>query len=84
MITIKQLLDSVGYMQFKPRWVAKDKNGDITLFAHKPILEKNYDRWAQSDWGSKMFGPILLSEFYDKDWTKCIYEIKTLDQKDEK
>lgn len=84
MITIKQLLDSVGYIQFSPRWITKDKNGKITLFAHKPILEEDYDRWAQSDWGSKEFGPILLSEFYDKDWTKCIYEITELEQKEKK
>ena len=74
MITIEQLLESVD-LDFEPRFVTKDENGVITIFAHKPVIEVDYGRWSIMEWGSKYFGPIRLSEFSDKDWQECIYEV---------
>ena len=74
MISIDQLLESVD-LDFEPRFVTKDENGVITIFAHKPVIEVDYGRWSIMEWGSKYFGPIRLSEFSDKDWQECIYEV---------
>ena len=74
MITIEQLLESVD-LDFEPRWVTQDEDGDIHIFdSHKPEpdcvmwdlpIEANYD----------CFGKIKLAEFANKHWTDCIYEV---------
>ena len=74
MITIDQLLESVD-LDFEPRWVAKDKDGEITVFACKPTIEPDEDYWSPNVYKHKLFGPIKLAEFEGKDWTECIYEV---------
>ena len=74
MITIDQLLESVD-LDFEPRFVTKDKDGDITVFVCKPTIEPDEDYWSPNVYKHKLFGSIKLSEFSDKDWTECIYEV---------
>lgn len=74
MITIAQLLESVD-LDFEPRWVAKDKDGGITVFVCKPTIEPDEDYWSPNVYKHKLFGPIKLAEFESKDWTECIYEV---------
>ena len=74
MISIDQLLESVD-LDFEPRWVAKDKDGEITVFACKPTIEPDEDYWSPNVYKHKLFGPIKLAEFDGKDWTECIYEV---------
>lgn len=74
MITIDQLLESVD-LDFEPRWIAKDKDGDITVFVCKPTIEPDEDYWSPNVYKHKLFGPIKLAEFDGKDWTECIYEV---------
>lgn len=73
MITIDQLLESVD-LDFEPRWVTKDKNGAIYIWADKPEIDE--DIWdAPLGTGTKSFGAIKLAEFDGKNWTECIYEV---------
>lgn len=73
MITIEQLLDSVD-LDFEPRWVTKDEDGDIYIWADKPEIENHV-------WDAPLkipgvgFGAIKLTEFQNKDWKVCIYEV---------
>lgn len=72
MITIDQLLESVD-LDFEPRFVTKDPNGMVWLWETKPVPLKN--GWGYSSIPSHTVGFIKLSEFSDKDWTECIYEV---------
>ena len=74
MITIDQLLESVD-LDFEPRWVAKDKDGDVAAFFTKP--KKYDDYWSCSDDSLYCadFGCLKLAEFDGKCWTECIYEV---------
>lgn len=73
MITIDQLLESVD-LDFEPRWVTKDKNWAIYIWADKPEIDE--DIWdAPLGTGAKSFGAIKLAEFDGKNWTECIYEV---------
>ena len=74
MITIEQLLESVD-LDFEPRWVTKDGDGEITIYAEKPIQERVENLWNNLTLEYKTFGTIKLAEFSDKDWKKCIYEV---------
>lgn len=74
MITIEQLLESVD-LDFEPRWVAKDKDGGITVFVCKPTIEPDEDYWSPNVYKHKLFGPIKLAEFSNKNWQECIYEV---------
>ena len=74
MITIDQLLESVD-LDFEPRWVTKDSDMDIAIWSVKPAI---YD----DAWGTyiphvkvKIIGCIKLSEFENKPWQECIYEV---------
>ena len=71
MITIDQLLESMD-LDFEPRWVTKDMNGTISIFAEHP-------QCLSSIWAShrqlQNLGKIKLAEFEGKDWTDCIYEV---------
>jgi hypothetical protein len=71
MITIDQLLESVD-LDFEPRFVTKDGNGTITIFAGRP--EYQVSVWA-SHQKLQTFGRIKLSEFENKHWTECLYEV---------
>ena len=74
MITIQQLLESVD-LNFEPRWVTKDGNGEITIYAEKPIPERVENLWNNLTFDYKTFGTIKLAEFSDKPWQECIYEV---------
>lgn len=74
MITIDQLLESVD-LDFEPRWVTKDKSGDITMFLHKPIPEGWCEEWRGRETKYECLGRIKLAEFENKSWQDCIYEI---------
>lgn len=71
MITIDQLLESVD-LDFEPRWVTKDDNGTISIFAERP--ECRFSVWASHP-KLQTFGRIKLAEFENKDWQECIYEV---------
>jgi hypothetical protein len=74
MITIDQLLESVD-LDFEPRWVTKDANGNISFFANSPI---KWDfAWATRTIDEPMacINHLKLAEFSDKDWQECIYEV---------
>jgi len=80
MISIDQLLESVD-LDFEPRWVTKDKDGCISLFSHKPdFCSGCYHQWRESDSENpkhkqSMLGTLKLTEFEDKPWSECIYEV---------
>ena len=71
LITIEQLLESVD-LDFEPRWVTKDDNGTISIFAERP--ECRFSVWASHP-KLQTFGRIKLAEFENKDWQECIYEV---------
>ena len=74
MITIDQLLESVD-LDFEPRWVTKDDDGEITIFLHRPTAEKWCSEWRAYEGDCKTFGELKLAEFEGKDWASCIYEV---------
>lgn len=75
LITIDQLLESVD-LDFEPRFVTKDNGGTIWVWSGKP--DNNMVVW-NIDYNSKhvgcAIGKIKLSEFSDKPWQECIYEV---------
>lgn len=74
LITIKQLLESV-FLDFEPRFVAKDDDGDVYIFEHIPEAVESAGQWITTvPGGYASFGKIKLAEFDGKDWTECIYE----------
>jgi hypothetical protein len=72
LITIDQLLESVD-LDFEPRWVTKNYCGEITIFDSRPYI--GCEEWCGDDVESRDFGPIKLSEFANKPWQECIYEV---------
>ncbi len=76
MITIDQLLESVD-LDFEPRWVTKDENGDVYIFEDVPETYEQSKQWATTVPASGLAGyeGLKLSEFDSKDWTECIYEV---------
>lgn len=74
MITIDQLLESVD-LDFEPRWVTKDEEGEITIYSHRPTPEGWCAEWREYEGDYKTFGELKLSEFANTHWTKCIYEV---------
>ena len=63
MITIEQLLESVD-LDFEPRFITKSKTGHISIWRKKP-----------GEGIFIVFGKLRISEFENKDWTECIYEV---------
>ena len=75
MITIQQLLESV-YLDFEPRFVTKDEDGNVYIFQYIPEANESVREWITTvPGGYASFGKIKLSEFDGKDWTECIYEV---------
>lgn len=74
MITIDQLLESID-LDFKPRWVTKNKNGCIFIWGDIPRRDNDY--WTCDGKISEYvsYNHLKLSEFDGKDWTECIYEV---------
>lgn len=74
MITIDQLLESVD-LDFEPRFVTKDEDGDVYVWENKPELSKyGSNIWVCAGRHAD-FGKLKLAEFDGKDWTECIYEV---------
>lgn len=76
MITIDQLLESVD-LDFEPRWIAKDDNGDVYIFENAPKTCEQTKRWVTTVFASGWAGyeGLKLAEFENKPWTECIYEV---------
>lgn len=73
MITIDQLLESVD-LDFEPRWVTKDEDGWIKFFSDTP--RKFRDQWiCDYETMVQSIYPIKISEFVNKPWNECIYEV---------
>jgi hypothetical protein len=75
MITIDQLLESVD-LDFEPRWVTKDDEGDVTIWAEKPtFMEGEYiDYWSACG-KCVTLEKLKLAEFENKDCQERIYEV---------
>ena len=75
MITISQLIESVD-LDFEPRWVTKDDEGDIRIWEKDPVFTegKFINHWAGSG-KYHTLEKLHLVEFSDKHWTECIYEV---------
>lgn len=75
LITIEQLLESVD-LDFEPRWVTKDLDGEVSIWEVKPVYRDDYYGLDDDNYGEMdSFGKIKLSEFANTHWTKCIYEV---------
>lgn len=75
MITIQQLLESVD-LDFEPRFVTKDEDGTVSIWDKKPERCYDFYRVASDNIGEVVMCPKLkLSEFHNKNWTECIYEL---------
>ncbi len=84
MITIEQLLESVD-LDFEPRFVTKDDEGDIRIWEKDPVFTegKFINHWAGSG-KYHTLEKLHLVEFADKHWTECIYEVPRKTTKIEK
>lgn len=74
MITIDQLLESVD-LDFEPRFVTKDADGEITIYSHRPTPEDWCNEWREGEGDYETFGQLKLAEFENKYWTECLYEV---------
>ena len=75
MITIDQLLESVD-LDFEPRFVTKDDERDIVIWAEKPtFMEGEYIYYWDACGIYVTLEKLKLAEFDGKDWTECIYEV---------
>ena len=72
MITIDQLLESVD-LDFEPRWVTRNNNGVVQIWAKEPFKNQN-DCWDNA-YMRASFGLLKLTDFANKNWTECIYEV---------
>ena len=76
MITIDQLLESVD-LDFEPRWVTKDENGEVCIFENAPETCEQTKQWVTTVFASGLAGyeGLKLAEFENKPWAECIYEV---------
>lgn len=77
MITIDQLLESVD-LDFEPRWVTKDKDGDVWIWNTRPNKNANWclKKGTPKPFRGRFISEYLkLSEFENKPWQECIYEV---------
>ena len=74
MITIDQLLESVD-LDFEPRWVTKNKDGEIFVWAAKPTKGNGHYVANPKLWCLWRVNGLKLAEFENKPWTECIYEV---------
>lgn len=79
MITIEQLLESVD-LDFEPRWVTKDGDGDVYIFENAPETCEQSKQWVTTVPASGLAGlagyeGLKLAEFENKPWQECIYEV---------
>lgn len=76
MITIDQLLESVD-LDFEPRFVTKDGNGDVYIFEDVPETYEQSKQWVTTVPASGLAGyeGLKVAEFENKSWQECIYEV---------
>lgn len=77
MITIQQLLESVD-LDFEPRFVTKDEDGDVWIWNTRPNKNANWclKKGMPKPFRGRFISEYLkLSEFENKPWTECIYEV---------
>ena len=74
MITIDQLLESVD-LDFEPRWVTKNKDGEIFVWAAKPTKGNGHYVANPKLWCLWRVNGLKLAEFENKPWAECIYEV---------
>ena len=74
MITIEQLLESVD-LDFEPRWVTKNKDGEIFVWAAKPTKGNGHYVANPKLWCLWRVNGLKLAEFENKPWAECIYEV---------
>lgn len=75
MITIDQLLESVD-LDFEPRFITKDEDGTVSIWEKKPERCDDFYRVDSDNVGEVVMCPKLkLSEFHNKHWQECIYEV---------
>lgn len=72
MITIEQLLESVD-VEFEPRWVTKNKNGGIYVWATRPHYRSGV--WFGDESVDSYITKLKLAEFEGKSSGECIYEV---------
>lgn len=72
MISIDQLLESVD-LDFEPRWVTKNLDGTVYIWPEEPMWKDDY--WFTSSRVGRRYAGLKLSEFTNKDWVDCIYEV---------
>lgn len=75
-MTIDQLLESVD-LDFEPRWVTKDKDGDVYLYSSKPSLFITGTFWQVTNDTCRYYkiGRFKIAEFEGKNTKDCIYEV---------
>jgi hypothetical protein len=64
-------------LDFEPRWVTKDGNGDVYIFEDIPEIYEPSKQWVTTVYASSLAGyeGLKLAEFDGKRWTECIYEV---------
>lgn len=73
MITIEQLLESVE-LDFEPRFVTKDKYGDVRFWEREPIRTNTVWTCGRASIFIA-YKKLKLAEFENKPWQECIYEV---------
>ena len=76
LITIDQLLESVD-LDFEPRFVTKDGNGDVYIFEDVPETYEQSKQWVTTVPASGLAGyeGLKVAEFENKSWQECFYEV---------
>ena len=74
LITIPQLLESVD-LDFEPKFVTRNKDGLVVIWAAKPKILKATSSWENEFCEEANYSFLKLTEFDGKDWTECIYEV---------
>ena len=74
MITIDQLLESVD-LDFEPRWVTKSQSGYVEIWSNKPKAGVTTWYHISEDTIYQSICKLKLSEFENKPWQECIYEV---------
>ena len=74
LITIEQLLNSVD-LDFEPRWVTQDKYNSVRIWGDTKPKQTRCGWEASAPVPVSFYPNLKLTEFSDKLWTKCIYEV---------
>ena len=74
MITIKQFIESI-VLDFEPKWIAKDQDGEISVYGTRPSIEADEKFWSSGSDKWQNFGIIKLTEFENCPWEECLWKI---------